>query len=78
MRLLYVKKQTTQHVFLPMMYGICNDKPTCNKINQHNKSSEYQADISISHLQVGYSGMLFISHAHMVINGSAPNEPQFN
>jgi hypothetical protein len=63
---------------LPMMYGIRNDKTTSNKIDQHNKSSEYQTDISISHLQVGYSGMFFISHAHMVINGSTPNKPQFN
>jgi hypothetical protein len=44
----------------PMMNGIRNNKTTSNKIDQHNKSSEYQANISISNLEIGYFGMLFI------------------
>jgi hypothetical protein len=58
-----------------MVYGVCNDKTACNEIDQHNKSSEYQAYVGISDFEIGYLWMFIICHAHMVINSSAPNKP---
>ena len=65
-------KSTT---FLPMMNGIGNDKPTCDEVHNHNQGSNKQADVGISHFEIGHPGLLFICQTHMMVQSSGPYQP---
>ena len=63
---------------LPVMYGIGNDDTTGDEVHQHKHSAHNQTDVGISHWQIGNVRPLLICHAHTVINGAGPYEPNLN